>query len=384
DDGKIELIANSYRSDAIIFYKYNSDPHDSSNWSRYVIDSSAGGGNSRRPIMKFIKFTVKEKLLGEFTSGAHYTAIADMNGDGRSDLIIACDHKNYDIVWYETPKDIRRIPAWTKHIVYKNDLYRTYHVETGDIDGDGDRDIAFTTKTDNSIGWVENTGLEGQWHSCLIDNNCVSCFNVRVADIDKDGKDEIIASEDDSKNGGKLHLYKYSGNPIIRESWKRYDIAVFPVGHGVSVFEIIDIDNDGDLDIVTGNHQGDIYVLENSYPYKVLDKMKTYKVTSYALDSDHDFREIDVGDIDNDTNNDIIVADEIQNMIIWFENPGMSLSETWMSHIIDKSSQYLKWCHCVELEDIDGDGDLDITVAAAGSNVFLLYFNKLNKKDINQ
>jgi len=125
-------------------------------------------------------------------------------------------------------------------------------------------------------------------------------------------------------------------------------------------------------------------VLENSYPYKVLDKMKTYKVTSYALDSDHDFREIDVGDIDNDTNNDIIVADEIQNMIIWFENPGMSLSETWMSHIIDKSSQYLKWCHCVELEDIDGDGDLDITVAAAGSNVFLLYFNKLNKKDINQ
>jgi len=203
DDGKIELIANSYRSDAIIFYKYNSDPHDSSNWSRYVIDSSAGGGNSRRPIMKFIKFTVKEKLLGEFTSGAHYTAIADMNGDGRSDLIIACDHKNYDIVWYETPKDIRRIPAWTKHIVYKNDLYRTYHVETGDIDGDGDRDIAFTTKTDNSIGWVENTGLEGQWHSCLIDNNCVSCFNVRVADIDKDGKDEIIASEDDSKNGGK-------------------------------------------------------------------------------------------------------------------------------------------------------------------------------------
>lgn len=384
DDGKVELVANSYRSDTLILYKYNSDPHDSPNWSRYVIDSSVGGSNPRRLVIKFIKSTLKEKLLGGFVGGAHYTAIADMNGDRRDDLIVAGDLKRYDVVWYEAPEDITKVSAWQKHIVYENDSHRTYHVETGDIDGDGDQDIVFATKTDNSLGWLENKGSVDGWPVTVLDANCLRCFNVRAADIDKDGKDEIIASEDDSKEGGKLHLYIYSGNPRIAQSWKRYDIAVFPKGHGVSVFEIIDMDKDGDLDIVACNHQGDVYVLENPYPLKVLSQWNQYTVTSNGLNSGRNFREIDVGDVDNDGDNDIIVADEDQNMIIWFENPEMPLSESWMHHIVDKSNQHLKWCHCVELGDIDDDGDLDIAVAAAASNVLLLYINNLNKKDINQ
>jgi len=377
DDGKIELIANSYRSDAIILYKYNSDPHNSSNWSRYVIDSSVGGGIPRRPITKFVKFILKEKLLGGFTGGAHYTAIVDMNGDGKDDLIVAGDLKRYDVIWYEAPEDITNISLWKKHIVYKNDSHRTYHVETGDIDGDGDQDIVFATKTDNSLGWLENKRLVDNWPVMLLDTNCIRCFNVRVADIDNDGKNEIIASEDDSTTGGKLHLYKHSGNPSNRDNWKKYDIANFPMGHGVSIFEMTDIDRDGDLDLAIGNHQGDIYILENPYPQKLLSQWKKYKVTITALSSGHDFREIDLGDIDNDGDDDIIVADEGKNMVIWYENPGVAFSENWKPHIIDKSKQYLKWCHFVELGDIDHDGDLDVSVAVAGSNVFLLYFNNL-------
>jgi len=37
---------------------------------------------------------------------------------------------------------------------------------------------------------------------------------------------------------------------------------------------------------------------------------------------------------------------------------------------------YLRWCHCTRLSDVDNDGDLDIAVAAAASNVFLLYLNQ--------
>jgi len=66
-------------------------------------------------------------------------------------------------------------------------------------------------------------------------------------------------------------------------------------------------------------------------------------------------------------------------MIIWFENPGNVFSENWSTHIIDKSNQYLQWCHSVEMGDIDGDGNLDVAVAAAGSNTFLLYFNGIKE-----
>jgi len=378
DDGKIELIANSYRSDTIIIYKCEANPRDSQNWLRYVIDYSVGGGISRRPALKFLKSLLKEKLFGGFTSGAHYTAIADMNGDGRDDLIVAGDLKSYDIIWYENPNKISNASSWKKHIVYKNDSHRTYHIETGDIDGDGNLDIVFATKTDNSIGWIKNNKTLSEWTSTWIDKKCVRCFNARIADIDKDGQNDIIASEDDSIKGSKLHFFSYSGNPKLRENWIDRTIAKFPIGHGVSIFEIMDIDNDGDLDIVIGNHQGDIYVLENPYPRKVIGQMKKYIVNSDSLGSDHDFREIDVGDIDNDGDNDIIVADEGQNMIIWFENPENTYSENWLSHIIDESNQYLKWCHSVDLGDIDGDGKLDVAVAAAGSNTFFIYFNNKN------
>lgn len=379
-DGKIELVANSYRSDALMFYKCKGNAHDPAHWSRYIIDSSVGGGIPKKPIIKFVKSVLKEKLLGDFESGAHYTAVADMNGDSRDDLIVAGDSKRYDIVWYEALKEITDTSYWKKHIIHKNDSYRTYQIGTGDIDGDGNQDVVFTTKTDNRLGWLKNNGSLCEWPATWIDNNCIRCFYTRVADIDKDGQNDIIASQDDSIKGGKLHLYIYSNNPMVQKNWDDHAIANFPPGHGTSIFEIMDIDSDGDLDIIAGNHQGDVYILENTFPDNIYGEWNRYKVNNYTVRSGHDFREIDIGDIDKDGDLDITVADEGKNMVMWFENSGGPFYENWKEHVIDESNQYLRWCHSVKLGDIDGDGYLDVAVAAAGSNTFLIYFNDVEGK----
>lgn len=378
-DGKVELIANSYRADALIIYKYDDAPDSSLNWSRYVVDSSVGGGNPRRPVIKFIKSTLREKLLGGFASGAHYTAIADLNNDTRNDLIVAGDRKRYDIIWYEAPKDITDISAWRKHIIYQNNSHRVYHVGIGDIDDDGDQDVVFGSKTDNSLGWLENNGSSTGWRMTWIDNSITRCANVRVADLDGDGQNDVIATEDDTPNGGTLHSYSYSGDPRIQTNWVDRRIARFPAGQGVGIFEIADIDGDSDLDIVIGCP--DLYVLENPYPNNVGhgQEWRRYKVGHGYIS-----REIDIGDIDGDGDSDIIVADQSKNMVIWFENSGVTFYENWKRHVVDHSNDYLRWCHSVELGDVDGDGDLDIAVSAAASNVFLLYFNNLIKQGEKQ
>lgn len=356
-----------------MIYKYHDDPHDPASWTRYVIDSNVGEGLSHRSVIKFIKSTLKEKLLRGFTSGAHYTAIADINGDRRDDLIVAGDHMRYDVIWYKAPENITNTSTWQKYALYQNDSHQTYHVEAGDIMGDGDIDIVFATKTDNGVGWLENNGSLVNWLVTWIDTNCTRAFNVRVADLDKDGKNDVITSEDCTDNGGILHLYSYLGDPRIQENWIDHRIANFPKGEGVNVFEIVDIDSDGDLDIVTGNHQGDIYVLQNPYPSNVDHEWERYKVSN-----NYPSREVDVADIDSDGDLDIIIAEYNQNQIVWFENNGTTFYSSWEKHIADKSDKYLNWCHHVELSDIDGDGYFDIAVAAADSNTFLLYF-KINK-----
>jgi hypothetical protein len=378
DDGDLELVTNAYRSDTLMVYDAAQNRQDPRAWTRQVITSNVGGGFPRHPMGAYVKALIKRSLIGIQIEGAHYTAIADLSGNGGHDLAVAGDLTRGDVTWYEAVPDAgSHRNAWVRHVAYQDDSHRTYHIETGDIDLDGDSDIVFTTKTDHSIGWLENRGTPAAWPAVIVDSNCIMGFYAKVADVDRDGNAEIMASSDNVSRGGQLYLYVHSGDPRSAGDWTRHSIARLPPGSGFGAFTIVDLDGDGNLDVAGANHEGAILLLKNPWPGDVSHPWEMHLPRMGNPDGQRDFREIDVGDIDLDGDLDIIVADEGRNAVLWYENPGETFCDDWRRHVVDQSDVYLRWCHCVRLADIDKDGDLDVAVAAAGSNVFLLYLNQI-------
>lgn len=376
-DGRLEIVANSFRSDALMFYRCDGEACDPNRWTRHVVGLDVGGGCPTRPIRAYAQSWIREDLLGGCTGGAHCTAISDVSGDGIADLVVAGDLKKCDIVCYEAPAQSLSSSSWTRHCVYRNDSHRTYQVDVGDLDGDGDSDVVFVTKDHNSLGWCQNNGSSSAWPATWIATGLGPCFQAGVADLDRDARNEVIATQDCAVQGGRLWRFTCSGDPRCRTDWKAQVIAEFPLGHGASVFELVDFDQDGDADIFLANHQGDVFLIRSVNAEGQPLEWAVHRLNAWDAHRGHSFRELDVGDIDGDGDLDVVLADEHLDLLMWLENPGPSVEPFWSAHVVDKSRYYLLWCHSVDLGDVDGDGDLDIAVAACGGNVILLYLNHL-------
>jgi hypothetical protein len=75
--------------------------------------------------------------------------LVDMNKDGKKDLIVVDERAN-DIAWYENP-------TWTRHVILEN-VPRVINLDPLDLDGDGIPEIAlahnFETSPERSVGNV--------------------------------------------------------------------------------------------------------------------------------------------------------------------------------------------------------------------------------------
>ena len=176
-------------------------------------------------------------------AAVHDLVAADVDGDGRTDVVSMSDRNN--LRWYRIPIDARQ--PWERH-----DIGPGVHagVAVGDIDGDGDSDVA------RSDLWFENADGKGtKWaeHKVPFGNpkppfplatRCV------VADIDRDGHRDLVMTENEIRAGRIAWLRNADGKG------GRWEVNVLPAGDAAArgayhSLALADFDNDGDADVFT-------------------------------------------------------------------------------------------------------------------------------------
>jgi hypothetical protein len=235
------------------------------------------------------------------------------------------------VIWYENDGGLSEI-NWTEHPIDLDfDGGNVVYVE--DVDGDGDMDVAVTGYTSSTVVWYENGGgIPIAWNKHTIDPYLGGAAGCYIADMDGDDSMDVIATGHDADS---VVWYKNNGGVPI--TWTK--MTIDPDLDGANEIDIADMDNDSDLDVVAVGYYADAVVwYENpGWEKHIID------------DTLEGAWSVEIADMANDL--DILAAGRDGDDVVWYENP------TWHKHYIDTN---LAAANHIRAADIDKDGALDV------------------------
>ena len=183
----------------------------------------------------------------------------------------------------------------------------------GDIDHDGDQDLLLGTR------WLENGGPSWIEH-ILHDTNGAPYGESdpdrnRLADINNDGRLDALVGYEAISVPGKLAWYEQG--EVATGIWQEHVIATVV---GPMSLDVADVDQDGDLDVIVGEHNLDDPASAHLFVFENVDGIGTQwqEHVVYQGDEHHDGAQ--VIDIDNDGDLDIISIGWEQSAVILYEN----------------------------------------------------------------
>ncbi|MCA9435661.1 MAG: VCBS repeat-containing protein [Candidatus Omnitrophica bacterium] len=231
-----------------------------------------------------------------------------------------------------------------------------------DRDIDGDPDLVAALEDDDKIAWYRNLAGNGSFGSQqVISASADQPRSLDAGDIDGDGDQDLASASGD----GQIAWYENRLNEPSNDFGPLQKIPSDP--KEALCVHLADFDKDGDLDVLSGGTEMDIVAWHENR----LNEMTNDFAPSQTL-TDELPRPVSVvtGDMDGNGTLDVIVASEGGDRVAWLSNKGdgtIAGGKTIGGPASDVKS--------VSVADVDGDGDLDVLAAVAGDDAVVWYEN---------
>jgi hypothetical protein len=226
-------------------------------------------------------------------SYGHGIGAGDVNKDGRNDILTPRG-------WLEAPADPRAPGNWTYHAAWESvNVPITVREPAGsgaaaappsasappriaelglmhvvDVNGDGRNDVVTAAGHDYGVFWFEQ-GPDDKWTKRMIDNAWSQGHASTLVDLNGDGRLDLVTGKRFMAHNGTdpgereplgVYWYEYRVTPSVsgpaQVEWIRHLIDFGGRMGGGMQIPVVDIDGDGDLDVVCAGKSG-LFLAEN-------------------------------------------------------------------------------------------------------------------------
>ena len=327
---------------------------------------------------------------------------ADIDSDGDADLL-AASRTSVQLTWYDNDGS----GGFTQNAVATNSSgANTAHAV--DMDLDGDQDIVVSSLFDDKVAWLENDGSQG-FTERIITTSLDGAFDAAVADYDGDGDLDVVATASTGFNGSpdyrSIAFFENDGSFNFTKSI--FNNTQSQPGYVVAA----DVDQDGDTDVVSSAFGfGDLRWYENDGAGNFTDHIlagagnvsglvvedidqdgdvdfvtsQSSSITFWENDGSQGFStstlasglggitSVTTGDMNGDSQTDLLYTAPFIKEMGWFENDG---SQNFTKQVVATTADVDGPARAIAF-DADGDGDQDIAWSDFSEDSGLVAWNE--------
>ncbi|MDC7996141.1 T9SS type A sorting domain-containing protein [Altibacter sp. HG106] len=294
-----------------------------------------------------------QQIISTSDEGPYYAIPVDVDSDGFIDVLSASNN-DYSIEWFRNLDGLGNFGP--KNVINDSSGW-VLSMEWTDVDGDGDNDILYLRNNPEEIAWLENQDGQGTFSSEQLLDYSVSgsILNIQAIDLDDDGDLDIVSTVLESVFEHIVWFENVGDGSLSAANY--IAIEFFMLG-GLT---LADIDNDGWKDIVVSDNNNDpaarIIWFKNQGDTTFAEAQPIYQFQMLRSDWTQ-VEEIQYEDFNSDGKKDLFIVGrnaDIGDSVSWLENLD-NLGAFGELHSIDS------FPGGYTIGDIDNDNDQDLLV----------------------